>query len=144
MHVQRIRAPRNGVRLALILGLAILALAAAAAVTSGATDPTPTRGRIPAAAMQPGQPMDAELIPDFVTALDRQGNPVGYVPKSAVIAQRAPQALTSGAFQPASIPVYGEDLTTIVGWMVPDKGFVPAGTDPADVPGVDVKVGPGE
>lgn len=32
------------------------------------------------------------------------------------------------------MPVYGEDLRTVVGQMVPGKGFVAVGVDPATVP----------
>lgn len=38
--------------------------------------------------------------------------------------------------------VYGDDLRTVVGQMVPGKGFVPVGVDPATVPTFAVEVGP--
>jgi len=41
-----------------------------------------------------------------------------------------------------SWPVYGEDLRTVVGHMVPGKGFIPAGVDPATVSAIPVQVAP--
>lgn len=42
----------------------------------------------------------------------------------------------------APFPVYGDDLRTVVGKMVPGRGFVAAGVDPASVPTFAAEVGP--
>lgn len=38
-------------------------------------------------------------------------------------------------------PVYGEDLKTLVGHMVPGRGFVPLGVDEKSVPTFEAVVG---
>lgn len=48
----------------------------------------------------------------------------------------------TGRPQTVAVPVYGPDLTAVVGQLVPDKGFVPAGVDPASVPSRPVEVAP--
>jgi hypothetical protein len=63
------------------------------------------------------------LVPDFVPALDRNGDVAGYVSKEALIGPPG-----------ATIPVVAADLSTRVGDMVPGKGFVPLGSDPGSIP----------
>jgi hypothetical protein len=104
----------------------------------------PSVGRIPQSAFQNGH-LNPSLVPDFVPALNRQGNVIGYVSKSDIL----PPATGPGGFalhaSPAStgaIPVYDRSLTHVVGHMVPGIGFVPVGTPiprgeiPADSPTV--------
>jgi len=121
---------------AIILGTLFLV---AATVTSAAS-PGLIKGRIPPEAFQPGKPLDMSLVPDFVATSDKEGNIVGYSPKSALL----PQVLAKGVLQPGPTPVYGEDLKTIVGFMYPSKGFVPVGVDPATVSDIPAVVGPAD
>lgn len=122
------------------VGLAVAVLAFLTAVATGATH-APTKGPIPDAAFRAGQPLDLSLVPDFVPALDRDGNVAGYVRKEAL----ADPPSTIKAGQPASqpIPVYGDDLATLVGYMVPGKGFVPLGVDSDSVPDIPASAAPG-
>ena len=51
---------------------------------------------------------------------------------------------TAKAGPPAQpdVPVYADDLKTVVGHMIAGKGFVPLGTDPGAVPNLPVQQGP--
>jgi hypothetical protein len=95
----------------------------------------PTKGSIPVEASPPGGgELNMALVPDFVGAL---GGPtgetiVGYVPKELLLGPRPPLVGTpQNPPQELPLPVYGEDLTTLVGHMVPGQGFVPLGASPA-------------
>ena len=91
----------------------------------------PTKGPIPADATPPegGTPNDA-LVPDFVSAFGRDGVSIaGYIPKAYLVEGRTPVPGTpSNPPQPEPLPVYGEDLATLVGHMVPGVGFVALGS----------------
>ena len=91
----------------------------------------PTSGPIPDNASRPRDGLIyPALVPDFVPAWARDGTTIaGYVPKAYLIESvgvvpgtppNPPQA------QPD--PVYAQDLTTLVGYMVPGVGFVPLGS----------------
>jgi hypothetical protein len=91
----------------------------------------PTKGPIPPEATPPeGGDINDALVPDFVSALARDGVTIaGYVPKKYL--------LEGGGLVPGSPsdppqsepePVYGEDLETLVGHMVPGVGFVAIGS----------------
>lgn len=75
--------------------------------------------------------IDPSAVPDFVSVAGNNGI-VGYVPKAVVLEPTGDEA----------IPVVGEDLQTVVGHLVPGKGFVPLGVDPATVPERPVEQGP--
>ena len=105
----------------------------------------PTKGRIPDNAALAGSGLLNEaLVPDFVAAWGRDGVTIaGYVPKRYLVgasgsAPGSPGNLPQGPGE----PVYGEDLTTIVGYMVGGRGFVPLGVDPSSVPTFPVQQGP--
>jgi hypothetical protein len=95
----------------------------------------PTKGPIPSEATPPqGGETNMALVPDFVSVL---GGPtgetiVGYAPKDLLF---NPQTTVGGTPQnlpqALPVPVYGEDLTTLVGYMVPGQGFVALGSSPA-------------
>lgn len=110
------------------LGIA-LALALASCTATGGK-PTPTA--------QPGA-TNSPPIPGYVVALGRDGNPVGYVRQADVDPASNPVD-SLGRPMAATIPVYAADLVTIVGHMVPDRGFVPRGTDPQSVPTLEAVV----
>ena len=75
--------------------------------------------------------IDPSAVPDFVAVAGVFGI-VGYVPKTVVLTP-ADDDVTA---------VVGEDLRTVVGHLVPGKGFVPLGVDPATVPLQPVEAGP--
>lgn len=91
----------------------------------------PTKGPIPDNASPPqGGPVYPALVPDFVPALARDGTTIaGYVPKAYLIESGGVLPGTpSNPPQASPDPVYAEDLTTLVGHMVPGVGFVPLGS----------------
>lgn len=73
-----------------------------------------SKGPLPEdAANDAGMLVDETRIPDFIPALDgRSGEIAGYVRFCAIRAGGA-------------VPVYADDLTTLVGHMIPNRGFVP-------------------
>jgi hypothetical protein len=75
-------------------------------------DREPTAGPIPEGAFTDAGTYDETRIPDFIPALDHGGSVAGYVRWCAI--------RTGGA-----IPVYADNLKTVVGHMIPNKGFVP-------------------
>ena len=100
----------------------------------------PTKGRIPEEATPPeGGETNMALVPDFVGAW---GGPtgetiVGYVPKDLLFNPRSePGGTPENPPQDVPMPVYGEDLTTLVGHMVAGVGFVPLGASPAPAAGL--------
>jgi hypothetical protein len=101
---------------------------------------TPTVGTIPASAIAGGT-MDASQVPDFVPVMGQGGKVVGYIKKQDLLMQGASPAGIGGAAGPtaqdqanqqarATAPVYGPDLTTVVGHMYPNVGFVANGASP--------------
>ncbi len=104
----------------------------------------PTKGPIPANASPPeGGPIYPALVPDFVSAWARDGVTIaGYVPKQYLIGPFDPVPGTpSNPPQDAPQPVYADDLTTLVGHMVPGVGFVPLDS-PVPSVGPSVSVAP--
>lgn len=92
----------------------------------------PTKGPIPTDATPPegGSMIDA-LVPDFVSAWDRDGTTIaGYLPKRYILSggDLTPGGSPANPPQMLPYPVYGEDLTTLVGHMVPGIGFVALGS----------------
>jgi hypothetical protein len=88
----------------------------------------PTKGRIPPDATPAGGGATNEaLIPDFVSAYGQDGVTIaGYVPKQFLLRSTGVVGGTPDNPPPDEpMPVYGEDLTTLVGHMVPGEGFVP-------------------
>jgi hypothetical protein len=81
--------------------------------------------------------VDPSAVPDFIAYVGRTDRIIGWVPKSYLLEPgqhcRVPQC---------PIPVYADDLVTLIGHDVPGRGFVPLGVDPAAVPERPVLVGP--
>ena len=113
----------------------------AALVVAIASCSLPSKGPIPPQAYRPDGQIDASLVPDFVPALGRDGEVAGYVPKAYVIGSGGITHMI-GAPTGDVAPVYAEDLRTLVGHMVPGKGFVPLGVDPDLVPPIPAQQGP--
>ncbi len=106
-------------------GLAIVLAACSALPQAGSKGTMPPPG--------PNGQIDASTVPDFVGVAGAEGV-VGYVAKDAVLNDPGDQTW----------PVYGDDLRTVVGQLMPGRGFVPLGVDPAAIPTYAVQVGPGE
>jgi hypothetical protein len=82
--------------------------------------------------------VDASGAPDFIAVAGDDGGIAGYVPKQYLF----PQSTTVGLPDEPEIPVYANDLRTLIGHMVPGRRFVPLGVDPLDVPTIPVQAGP--
>jgi hypothetical protein len=91
---------------------------------------TGSKGTMPPAG--PDGQIDPATVPDFV-AIAGPDTIVGYVAKAAV--------LNPGD---TTWPVYGDDLRTVVGHLMPGRGFVPLGMDPAAIPTFPAKVSAGD
>lgn len=131
---------RDSTKLALGLTIAVVFAIGGAGVVLAAQS-HPSKGPIPPNAFKPGGAIDAAAVPDFVSVTGPDGTIVGYVTKQVAI---DPPLVVDRKGRPeaATVPVYGSDLTTVVGELVPDKGFVPADVDPASVPSRPVEVAP--
>ena len=91
----------------------------------------PTKGPLPENASPPqGGPVYLALVPDFVAAFGRDGTTIaGYVPKGFLFGPSGDLPGTpSNPPQSEPEPVYADDLTTLLGYMVPGSGFVPLGS----------------
>ncbi len=82
--------------------------------------------------------IDPSAVPDLVAYAGQADRIIGWVPKSYLL---DPMQHCNGP-QCDPIPVYADDLTTLIGHDVPGRGFVPLGVDPALVPERPVMVGP--
>jgi hypothetical protein len=104
----------------------------------------PTKGPIPENATPPegGMTNDA-LVPDFVPHWAADGVTIaGYIPKRYLVGPFDPEPGTpANPPQDLPIPVYGEDLVTLVGHSVPGVGFVALGATETPSP-FDVSVTP--
>jgi hypothetical protein len=112
------------------VGLAMLLFAASACglgASRGTMPPPDANGEV-----------DPSAVPDFIAYAGRTDGIIGWVPKSFLLEPgqhcRGPQC--------DPIPVYADDLATLIGHDVPGRGFVPLGVDPAAVPERPVLVGP--
>lgn len=106
-----------------------LVVALLASVMASACTPAASKGTMPPPG--PDGIVDASAAPDFVAVAGRNGGIAGYARKEDVLGPRA-----------AAVPVYGDDLRTVIGQMVPGRGFVPTGIDPSTVPTLAVQVAP--
>lgn len=110
------------------VAIVVAGSAGAIAVVASST----TVGPIPHDAFAPNATMNVALIPDFVPALDRDGDQAGYVRKEDLGAY-------NGKADTDPMPVYENDLVTVVGHMYAGIGYVPLGTDAATVPTFQIK-----
>jgi hypothetical protein len=95
--------------------------------TAVAVDREMTKGRIPSGAFRSDGTVDPNQVPDFVPALGRDGEVVGYVTRQDL-------GLDDNTGEAQVMAVYGDDLSTVIGHMVAGVGYVPLGTDPASLP----------
>lgn len=77
------------------------------------------------------------LVPDFVQAVGRHGEDVGYIPKDALY---APDGRGNYAPIDGPLPVVAADGETLVGHIFPDKGFVGIDENPDNIPDVNVEM----
>jgi hypothetical protein len=111
-----------------VLGIFIGCVAAATVLGAATADQgAPTKGRIPVEAYGPNGQLDLNMVPDFIGTLDRNGDLVGYVNAHDI-------GIFNGEEPSDRLAVYGEDLTTVVGYMVDGRGFVAIGEDDNAVP----------
>lgn len=94
-----------------------------------ACSPFASKGTLPPTG--PNGEVDASSAPDFLAVVGRDAGRAGYARKADILGPGD-----------APFPVYGDDLRTVVGQMVPGRGFVAAGVDPASVPTFAAEVGP--
>lgn len=113
------RPTRLATRAFIVLAAALVAACAAIPATKGTMPPPDANGWV-----------DPSLVPDFVMVAGPDGNTVGYAKKEAVFDLRR------------AWPVYGDDLRTIVGQLVPGLGFVPSGVDPDSITPPPASLGP--
>lgn len=105
-------------------------------LTSSACGLGASRGTMPPA--DANGEVDPSAVPDFIAYSGRTDGLIGWVPKSYLL---EPGPRCHGP-QCDGIPVYADDLVTLIGHDVPGRGFVPLGVDPAAVPEQPVVVGP--
>lgn len=130
--VKRIGLALLSIGMTVALGAAGIA-AYQAATVSGAkpvVTEAPTKGSIPENAWRPDGTVDRALLPDFVSALGRDGTMVGYVSSEKAV----PDSPSSDP-----IAVFGDDLKTVVGYIYAGRGFVPLGADYREVPELPVE-----
>lgn len=117
-----------------IIGLAAVIVLSVAVVVSAALagGPQLTKEPIPPEAVENGA-FNKALIPDFIPALDRHGQVAGYVARDLAIPDGAPLN--------GPMPVFADDLKTLVGHMYPGRGFVALGESPDLVPVIPATLG---
>lgn len=107
-----------------VLSAVVLAATVAACTTLA------SKGTIPPADANGDINLDA--APAFIAVVGSDGTVVGYVRKELVL----------GDGDAEDWPVFADDLVTLVGHMVPGRGYVPLNVDPNNVPLRPVQQGP--
>jgi hypothetical protein len=129
------RSWRFGGKLTVSIGIG---LALAGAAGAGAAVLLPSKGPVhfPSTGQVPWN-----QIPHFVS-VSAGGKVVGYAPRADLFVPPGPLMRLSriGAMP---VPVYGDDLRTLVGHMYPGVGFVPVGSSPTSVPCKQITVSEG-
>jgi hypothetical protein len=121
----------NCLRLVAVTAVLLVAASAVGRSSVGSKGTMPPPG--------PNGQLDGSLAPDFIAVAGRDGGIAGYVPKAYLFP--TPTTTIERPMEP-DIPVYADDLRTLIGHMVPGKGFVPLGVDPAAVSTIPVRQGP--
>lgn len=111
----------RGTTLSVGIGLAVAGAAGAAAVL-------PSKGPVPSSS---SGSIDWNRVPDFVSVVS-DGKAVGYAPRGYVIGN--PPGSKQSPDLSKVVPVYANDLKTLVGHVYPGVGFVPLGESPWSVP----------
>ncbi len=134
--VQRVRSWRWSWRTLAVSGTA-LAFVATLVVVFNSPEPNhpvgttvdQTKGTVPTSS---NGTIDSKQIPAFISALGRNGEIVGYIPRAYLVPAEKNQPMSSKVGGVA--PVYASDLKTLVGHFYPGVGFVALGTSPASKP----------
>jgi hypothetical protein len=113
----------------ILYGVSLL-LAAVGIAGFASANPGPTKGQMPDEAFENGT-IRADLAPDFIATLDRDGKPVGYVSKVELVGEKAGDG---------KLVVWDDALTRPVGHLVPGRGFVPFGVAEEQFPAIETKV----
>jgi hypothetical protein len=88
-----------------------------------------TKGAVP---IESNGTLDLGQAPDFIIVVGGSGQVVGYVPRSDLVPQSANASMpVSGDGQ--LLPVYGPDLSTLVGHLYPGVGYVKLGVMPTTI-----------
>lgn len=130
-----VRNPKRYVAALVIAGTTLglgSATAVLAATNDGRANSTPSFGRIPPEAFSDSGPIDLSKAPDFVETLDQKGDVVGYVRKGDL----QPTAPDGSPLPTGDQLVFAGDGKSLVGRMVPGKGFVRNGQRVQDVPDI--------
>lgn len=94
----------------------------------------PLRGPVPDDAPFVSKDGEAPVsIPQYIPALDRNGEPAGYIHYDTWLH-------TQQTLEVEALPVYDDSLKHIVGRMVPDYGFVPNGMKLSELEPLNVEV----
>ena len=129
---------RLGSEMGVALSRLAMMLVVLAAVGCAPTGDLRTKGTMPPADAHGD--VDPRMAPDFIGVANPSGDGIiGWVAKEYLFHE--PTA-APGLPELPDIPVYADDLTTLIGHMVPGRGFVPLGVDPDAVPVRPVQVGP--
>ena len=111
----------------------VLTLATVVVAAPALSDPAASFGTIPREAWLTDGSVNMDVVPDYVQALDREGG-AGYVRAADILPD-------DGRGEPTDGPIAVVDRNReLVGWMVPERGFVPIGIALEDVPRVPVTV----
>lgn len=70
------------------------------------------------------------LVPDYISVAGPNGKVVGYAPRSDLFLPPSYSGPVPNGFGSTPVPVYASNLTTLVGHLYPDIGYVPLGSSP--------------
>ena len=105
--------------------IVVLLLVAVGVIGLASAESTARVGRIPREAFE-SSGIRMDLVPEYIVAHGRDGAVAGYIAKNALFDER-------GHRRSGRLEVVDETLKVVVGHMVPDRGFIPAGTRDEDV-----------
>lgn len=112
-----------------VAAAAILVLAGVS-LASATDEAVPTADTIPPDAVNEDGSLDVDKVPEFVATSGRDGEHVGFTAKKDLVVEdgrTSPQQDNE-----SRTPVYGDDLTTVIGHMYDGVGFVPKGETPPE------------
>ncbi len=108
------------------------------AFESNAPTRDPSKGAMPPTPPVGGS-VDDSGAPDFIAVAAPTGGIAGYVSRAML---DAPGPVNGFVGQAPDLPVYADDLRTLVGYSVAGRGFVPLGSEPGTVATLPVRVAP--
>ncbi len=99
------------------------------AFESSAPTRDPSKGTMPPTPPGGGS-VDESGAPDFIALAAPEGGIAGYVPRARL---DAPGPVNGFVGRAPDLPVYADDLRTLVGYSVAGRGFVPLGSEPGTI-----------